>query len=96
LWSVSLNNKFIIELSSDLDYEGMVVIVSFGNQTIANINYEKGIDNIEVELFLYNETIEKLKFPLNDFLLVMEKAKKLAIKCAKEDEERKQSDTDET
>lgn len=69
-------------MCSDLDYEGMVVDVSYDMETIASINYDKGIDNIEIEVYPISE---KLKFPLDDFFLVLEKAKQLAVKCAKED-----------
>ncbi|MBS0605617.1 MAG: hypothetical protein KF898_04065 [Parachlamydiales bacterium] len=77
-----MNEKFSIEMCSDLDYEGMVVDVSYDMETIASINYDKGIDNIEIEVYPISG---KLKFPLDDFFLVLEKSKQLAVKCAKED-----------
>lgn len=40
--SLYCEKKFNIELSSDLDFEGMVVEVCFDNQVIATCNYEKG------------------------------------------------------
>ncbi len=79
-----MNKNFSIELCGDLDFEGMVVDVTYNKETIASINYEKGIDNIEIEI---PSKPEKCVFPLTDFFLILEKAKKLAIKCAKEDEE---------
>lgn len=83
-----MNKRFTFEISSDLDYEGMVIEISFDNVTIARLNYDKGINEIEIEFVLYTEIYNKFIFPLNDFLLAIEKAKNLAIKCAKEDEER--------
>jgi hypothetical protein len=41
--------KLKIELSSNLDYEGMVVFVSIGRQELAILNYERGEENIEIE-----------------------------------------------
>ena len=81
-----MNKQFSIELSSNLDFEGMVVDILYDMKPIASINYEKGLNKMEVELYSISEN---LLFPLNDFFLVLEKAKKLAIKCAKEDEFRR-------
>ena len=81
-----MNKKFIIELSSDLDFEGMVVNICFGNQEVAMLNYDKGINNIEIQIPSQNEESQRFIFPLQDFLTVLEKAKKLVIQCAKEDE----------
>ncbi|HEV3270004.1 MAG TPA: hypothetical protein VGZ69_05080 [Candidatus Rhabdochlamydia sp.] len=81
-----MNKKFIIELSSDLDFEGMVVNICFGNQEVAMLNYDKGINNIEIQIPSQNEESQRFIFPLQDFLNVLEKAKKLVIQCAKEDE----------
>ena len=71
-----MNKKFSIEMCSDLDFEGMVI----------DISYEKGIDNMEIEI---RPILDKLIFSLGDFFVALEKAKQLAIKCAKEDELRK-------
>lgn len=79
-----MNNKLSIELCGDLDFEGMVIDITYNKETIASINYEKGINNMEIEILPKSK---KFVFPLEDFLLILEKAKKLAIKCAKEDEE---------
>jgi len=79
-----MNKEFSIEMCGDLDFEGMVIDVTYNKETVASINYEKGIDNIEIEI---PPKPEKFVFPLDDFFVALEKAKKLAIKCAKEDEE---------
>lgn len=84
-----MNKQFSIDLISDLDFEGMVVEISFDNQLIAKLNYDKGIDNLEIELILHDEQINKLISPLNDFIISLEKAKKILIQCAKEDRIRK-------
>jgi len=87
--SDNMNDKFTIELCSDLDFEGMVVDISFSNQIIAMLNYEKGINNIEIEIFSSTDSSVKRVFLLKDFVNALESAKKLAIKCAKEDELKK-------
>ena len=84
-------NNFNLTLFSDLDLEGMAVEVCFKNQTIASVNYENGVENIEIEFFSKcGELLEK-KFNLQDMIDILEAAKQLAIKCAKEDEQKKQS-----
>ena len=77
-----MTKKFSITLCSELDFEGMVVEVCFDNQVIATCNYEKGIDNIEIQILPQNQ---ECIFPLQDFLNVLEKAKKLVMQYAEED-----------
>ncbi|HEV3270002.1 MAG TPA: hypothetical protein VGZ69_05070 [Candidatus Rhabdochlamydia sp.] len=79
---MNTTKKFSITLFGDLDFEGMIVEVCFDNQVIATCNYEKGIDNIEIQILPQNQ---EFIFPLQDFLKVLEKAKKLVIQCAEED-----------
>jgi hypothetical protein len=79
----NMNKKFSIEMCSDLDYDGMVIDISYDMETIASINYDKGIDSMEIEMHAISKN---LLFPLNDFFHVLEKAKQLATKCAKEDQ----------
>lgn len=86
-----MNSKLSIELCGDLDFEGMLLDITYNGEAIASINYEEGIDNMEIELLPKSEEIV---FPLEEFLLVLEKAKKLAIKCAKEDEDFKKKGID--
>lgn len=80
-----MNKKFSIEVCSDLDYEGMVIDVSYDMKNIASISYDNGINNIEIKILSRKEDGSRLIFPLEDFFIVLEKAKQLAIKCAKED-----------
>ncbi len=78
-----MNKKILIEICGDLDFEGMVVDISCGNQIIAEINYEKGIDNMEIEI-ASSEDPSRI-FPLDGFFKILEGAKQLAIKCANGD-----------
>ncbi len=82
-----MNKNFSIEMCSDLDFEGMVIDISYEMEPIASLNYEKGVENIEL---MIHPAIENITFLLDDFCRSLEKAKQLAIKCAKEDERRKQ------
>ena len=76
-----MNKGFSVELCGDLDFEGMVVDISYEKQPIVSINYDKGVNNIEIRMF----SMKAVTFSLNDFISVLENANKLAIKCAKED-----------
>lgn len=83
LWSVNMSDKFDIALISDLDFEGMVVEISFNNQLTATLNYDQGINNIEMEVSCSNETVT---FSMENFLHALEKAKALLHKCFHEDQ----------
>jgi len=84
---MSKNTGFSLDLFGDLDFEWMVVDVSCGLDTLTSVNYEKGINDIEIELVPYGIGGQKVLFPLEDFCSALQKAKELAIKCAKEDEQ---------
>lgn len=83
-----MKNKFSLELCGDLEFEGMVIDVCYGPDSIVSMNYDKGIDQLEVELHAWPKTAPNLSFPLEDLLTTLEDAETLAVRCAKEDEER--------
>lgn len=83
-----MKKKLTIEMSSNLDFEGMVIDISCNMMTIASINYDKGIENMEIEFFPFGNGVEKIILPMRDFVCVLEKAQQLALKCAKEDQHR--------
>ena len=87
LLNMVINKGFCTKLFGDLDLEGMVILVCYDDQIIAEINYEKGIDNMEIEIGFSQKGSSERIFSLGGFFKILEKAKKLAIKCAKEDEE---------
>lgn len=82
-----INKGFCTKILGDIDLEGMVILVCHDDQVIAEINYEKGIDNMEIEIVSSQEGFPKRIFSLDGFFKILEEAKQLAIKCAKEDEE---------
>jgi len=83
-----INKGFCTKILGDIDLEGMVILVCYDDQVIAEINYEKGIDNMEIEIVSSQEGFPKRIVSLDGFFKILEEAKQLAIKCAKEDEER--------
>ncbi len=84
-----MEEGFCTKICSDVDLEGMVVFVCHDDQIIAEVTYEKGIDNMEIEIVFSREGFPKRIFSLDGFFQILEEAKQLAIKCAKEDEEKK-------
>ena len=81
-----MSSDFTIEICGDLDFEGMVVDISYKMETIASINYEKGVDQMEIEIHNKRECPGKFTFPLKDFFDALERAKTIALKCAAEDD----------
>jgi len=65
----------------------MVVDISFDNQRIAMINYDKGIDNMEIEILSTGDESSRCVFPLISFFNSLEEAKAIAVRCAKKDAE---------
>ena len=83
-----MSDDFTIELSSNLDYDGMVVYISVYEQEIAILNYDKGIEHIEIKLLPIYTNTKTLSVPLDKLLIALEKAKTILKKCAEEDKMR--------
>ena len=81
----NMNNKFSLEVVGDVDLEGMAIDVCYNDLAIASVNYENGIENIEIEIFSSHGEILGKHFNLQDFINILEKAKKLSIQCYEED-----------
>ena len=60
-------------------------------QTIASVNYEKGIENIEIDIFSDCGVCLEGNYNLQGLIDILEAAKRLAISCAEEDEQKKLS-----
>lgn len=86
-----------LEISSNLDYEGMVINIVYNQEEInftdkqkkhynqkqiATLNQDKGIENIEIKLYSSQEAF--LEFSLEEFIEILEKAKELLIQVNKE------------
>ena len=67
----------------------MVVDVSVDKQELAILNYERGEENIEIEWLPLSPGQDKLSLPLDELIIVLQRAKEILLKCAEEDETRK-------
>lgn len=77
-----MNKKFSILLCGDLDFEEMVADVCYENHTIATLTQENGIDRMEIEIAgLTDHKI--ISIPLNEFIEVLNLAKKNLIETQK-------------
>lgn len=87
LLNMVINKGFCIKVCGDVDYEGMVIDISYNDQTMAMINYDKGIDKLEIEFTPFLEKVQGQMFLLDDFINALSDAKAIALQCAKEDSE---------
>jgi hypothetical protein len=83
LLSGDMNKKFRVELSSDLEYEEMVVYVSWNQHPFAVLNYEKGIESMELELLPLPKGESSLAIPFEDCMEVFQFAKETLIQSQK-------------
>ena len=74
-----MNNSFSIRMCSDLDYEEMVADICWGNDTVALISQENGTENMEIEIYQPLENMSSWKFPLDEFVNIVQAAKKRLI-----------------
>ncbi len=73
--SINMDNKFTIEICSDLDYEEMVADISYENDVVAIITQEDGIENMKIQI-LSPASNESWNFILDDFIEAIGFAKK--------------------
>lgn len=72
------SKKFTVEIVGDLDYEELVADICWNKtHTVAMITQENGVENMEIEIFVPAGGLTTWKFPLDDFLKTLEKAKKV-------------------
>jgi hypothetical protein len=67
-------NKFSLEVSSDLDYEKMVVNINFGLEQIATLSCDEGIENTKIVLLNCQSENIVWAFPYNEFLDILQSA----------------------
>lgn len=76
--SVKLDSGFEILRFSDLTYEEITVEIQYQGEQIAQINQDKGIDKLELEILTdYIKSDFVPKFMLSDFLVAIKEAQKL-------------------
>ena len=76
--SIKLNSGFKIVRFSDVTYEEITVEIQYKGEQIAQINKDKGIDQLEIEIltdYINSDFIPK--FMLSDFLVAINEARKL-------------------
>lgn len=75
--AINLDSGFEIIYVSDLSYEKMTVEIQYNGQQVAQINKDKGIKQMEIEVYsqyVHRDFLSELKFPLTDFLEALDKA----------------------
>ncbi|MEH2023800.1 hypothetical protein [Nostoc sp.] len=69
--AINLDSGFEILYLSDLKYNEMTVEIQYKGQQVAQINKDKGVDKMEIDIYSEYVTPDfssELKFPLSDFL----------------------------
>jgi hypothetical protein len=80
--AILLSSGFEILYVSDSRYEKLNTEIQYKGQQVALLNKDKGVDKIEIEMYLQYvipDFYSNLKFPLDDFLEAIEEAKKALI-----------------
>ena len=76
--SIKLDSGFEIVRFSDLSYEEITVEIQYQGEQIAQINKDKGIDQLEIEILTdYTKSGFSAKFKLRDFQQALQEAQKL-------------------
>lgn len=76
--AIKLDSGFEILYFSDLSYESMTVEIQYKGQQVAQINKDKGVEQMEIEIYsqyVNSDYFSELKFPLDDFLAAVDKAR---------------------
>ncbi len=75
-------NKFEISFRDRDDFDYLLVEIRYLDTVICEINKEKGLENLEVEMLcndvLYNDIV--IKYPFADFLNSLNIAREMLIK----------------
>jgi hypothetical protein len=79
------NKGFYIELCSDIDIDGMSIDICFNNNRVATLNYAKGIQHSEIDVFIPPKKEGRWSFSLGEFMSTLEEAKNIMKKCYEED-----------
>lgn len=77
-----MNNRFTVELSSNLDYQEMVVNITFDEVHIGTLTCEEGEFHVELEVLSINEQ-NLISMPYDDYMKALEFAKQTLIQSEK-------------
>lgn len=78
-----MESKFRIRVCSDVDLEEMVADICYENFTLATITQENGQEKMEIEIYPPSEEGSSYKFLLEDFLNILQIAKRKLIEMKK-------------
>ncbi|MBK5073786.1 hypothetical protein I2492_13430 [Budviciaceae bacterium CWB-B4] len=74
-------NKLELYFSSPAEYENLTLEVQLDWEKVAEINQDKGIDNLEIELFGSDVAHSFVaKMPLDDFISILIEARETLTK----------------
>ena len=78
--TVKLNSGFHLIYFSDSSYEKITVEIQYKGEQIAQINQDKGINQLQIEILVnHREQNFTPKFMLDDFLFALKEAKKIIL-----------------
>lgn len=76
--AVKLKSGFEILRYSDLSYDGMTAEIQYKGEQVVQINMDKGLDNLEMEIFTeFTKADFKPVFQVSDFMDAVNEAKKI-------------------
>lgn len=76
--AIELKSGFEILRYSDLSFEGMTAEIQYKGEQVAQINMDKGLNNLEIEFFTeFVQSDFKPVFQVDDFLEAVNEAKKI-------------------
>jgi hypothetical protein len=70
-----VGSDFVIKICSDCDFEELVADIYWKNYPFAMLNYDKGPENIEIELYSPPEGKASWSFSFKECVEVFEEAK---------------------
>ncbi|MFB5652869.1 hypothetical protein ACE5IS_19705 [Leptospira wolffii] len=85
--AIKLKSGFQLSRFSDMNFDKMTIEIMFRKEEVAQINMEKGIDNLEIEFFTqFVDNKFKPKFYLSDLIEIFEQSKLLLSEYVPESE----------
>lgn len=79
-----IDEKFRIDISSDLDYENLIADIYFENQILAVLTQEEGLHNLRINIYP-TKNKEFWDFRLDQFQNVIDRAKQRLTDLKKSD-----------
>jgi hypothetical protein len=81
--AIRLDGDFEVVAFSDLSYEGMTVDVTCRGERVAQLNMDKGIQQVEIELFCeFSDASFVPRFQFDELMTALAAARELLVKYA--------------